>query len=294
MSIQSISSTITRLNKEFADITHRMSLEQKKIADTNAKLVQMQKSITNNISPSSLSSKLSEISRKEQELSRYQIKVAELQKKKTEIHNKLLKENQNLAKAEELERKKLEALVKKQQKEEIEHQKKLKREIDAIKVSTRHITNVTASPYLDSVPEVEVEYDLFISHASEDKEDFVRPLAETLQQLGIKVWYDEFSLRVGDSLRRKIDSGLKNSRYGTVVLSEAFIKKDWTQYELDGLVAREMNGHKMILPIWHKISKTDVINYSPNLADKVALNTSINTIQEIADQLADVILERKS
>lgn len=188
----------------------------------------------------------------------------------------------------------MEALVKKQQKEEIEHQKKLKREIDAIKVSTRHITNVTASPYLDSVPEVEVEYDLFISHASEDKEDFVRPLAETLQQLGIKVWYDEFSLRVGDSLRRKIDSGLKNSRYGTVVLSEAFIKKDWTQYELDGLVAREMNGHKMILPIWHKISKTDVINYSPNLADKVALNTSINTIQEIADQLADVILERKS
>ena len=67
----------------------------------------------------------------------------------------------------------MEALVKKQQKEEIEHQKKLKREIDAIKVSTRHITNVTASPYLDSVPEVEVEYDLFISHASEDKEDFV-------------------------------------------------------------------------------------------------------------------------
>lgn len=294
MSIQSVSSTITRLNKEFADITHRMSLEQKKIADTNTKLVQIQKSITNNISPSSLSSKLSEISRKEQELSRYQIKVAELQKKKTEIHNKLLKENQNLAKAEELERKKLEALVKKQQKEEIEHQKKLKREIDAIKVSTQHITNVTASPYLDSVPEVEVEYDLFISHASEDKEDLVRPLAETLQQLGIKVWYDEFSLRVGDSLRRKIDSGLKNSRYGTVVLSEAFIKKDWTQYELDGLVAREMNGHKMILPIWHKISKTDVINFSPNLADKVALNTSINTIQEIADQLADVILERKS
>jgi hypothetical protein len=50
---------------------------------------------------------------------------------------------------------------------------------------------------------------LFISHASEDKEDFVRPLAETLQQLGVKVWYDEFTLKVGDSLRRKIDSGLE-------------------------------------------------------------------------------------
>nr|7UWG_A Chain A, Molecular chaperone Tir [Acinetobacter baumannii]7UWG_B Chain B, Molecular chaperone Tir [Acinetobacter baumannii]7UWG_C Chain C, Molecular chaperone Tir [Acinetobacter baumannii]7UWG_D Chain D, Molecular chaperone Tir [Acinetobacter baumannii]7UXU_A Chain A, Molecular chaperone Tir [Acinetobacter baumannii]7UXU_B Chain B, Molecular chaperone Tir [Acinetobacter baumannii]7UXU_C Chain C, Molecular chaperone Tir [Acinetobacter baumannii]7UXU_D Chain D, Molecular chaperone Tir [Acin len=134
------------------------------------------------------------------------------------------------------------------------------------------------------------EYDLFISHASEDKEDFVRPLAETLQQLGVNVWYDEFTLKVGDSLRQKIDSGLRNSKYGTVVLSTDFIKKDWTNYELDGLVAREMNGHKMILPIWHKITKNDVLDYSPNLADKVALNTSVNSIEEIAHQLADVIL----
>lgn len=136
------------------------------------------------------------------------------------------------------------------------------------------------------------EYDLFISHASEDKEDFVRPLAETLQQLGVNVWYDEFTLKVGDSLRQKIDSGLRNSKYGTVVLSTDFIKKDWTNYALDGLVAREMNGHKMILPIWHKITKNDVLDYSPNLADKVALNTSVNSIEEIAHQLADVILNR--
>ncbi len=91
---------------------------------------------------------------------------------------------------------------------------------------------------------------------------------------------------------KKIDSGLRNSKYGTVVLSTDFIKKDWTNYELDGLVAREMNGHKMILPIWHKITKNDVLDYSPNLADKVALNTSVNSIEEIAHQLADVILNR--
>jgi len=141
---------------------------------------------------------------------------------------------------------------------------------------------------------------LFISHASEDKEDFVRPLAETLQYLGVKVWYDEFTLKVGDSLRRKIDSGLRNSKYGTVILSTDFIKKDWTNYELDALVAREMNGHKMILPIWHKmilpiwhkITKNDVLEYSPNLADKVALNTTVSSIEEIANQLADVILTK--
>ncbi|MFU0414098.1 TIR domain-containing protein, partial [Acinetobacter baumannii] len=286
MSIQTISSTITRLNKELADITHRMSLEHKKSTDISTKIIQIQTSITKTTSISTVKSKLSEISRKEQEHSRIQIKISELQKKKTDIQNKLIKENQNLAKAEAVERKKIDALVKKQQKEEIEHQKKLKREIESIKVSTQ-LTGISTSPYIDMTPEP--EYDLFISHASEDKEDFVRPLAETLQELGIKVWYDEFSLKVGDSLRRKIDSGLRNSKYGTVVLSADFMKKEWTNYELDALVAREMNGHKMILPIWHKISKTDVINYSPNLADKVALNTSISTIQEIAEQLADVI-----
>lgn len=290
MSIQSISSTISRLNKELSDITHRMSLEQTKASSVTAKIIQLQTSITKTTTASTLKTKLSEISRKEQESAQIQKKLSDLQKKKTDIQNKLLKENQNLAKAEALERKKLDALAKKQQKEEIEHQKKLKREIESIKASTQHITGATASPYLDVTPEP--EYDLFISHASEDKDDFVRPLAETLQGLGLKVWYDEFSMRVGDSLRRKIDSGLRNSRYGTVVLSADFIKKEWTNYELDALVAREMNGHKMILPIWHKITKTDVMNYSPNLADKIALNTSFSTIEEIAHQLADVVLDK--
>ena len=290
MSIQSISSTISRLNKDLADVTHRMSLEQKKVSDVTAKIIQLQTSITKTTTAGTLKSKFSEISRKEQENAQIQKKLSDLQKKKTDIQNKLLKENQNLAKAEALERKKLDALAKKQQKEEIEHQKKLKREIESIKASTQHITGATASPYLDVTPEP--EYDLFISHASEDKDDFVRPLAETLQGLGLKVWYDEFSMRVGDSLRRKIDSGLRNSRYGTVVLSADFIKKEWTNYELDALVAREMNGHKMILPIWHKITKTDVMNYSPNLADKIALNTSVSTIEEIAHQLADVVLDQ--
>jgi len=54
-------------------------------------------------------------------------------------------------------------------------------------------------------------------------------------------------------------------------------------------LAKEMEGHKMILPIWHKVSKTEVLNFSPNLADKVALNSSLNSIEEIASQLMEVI-----
>jgi len=118
-------------------------------------------------------------------------------------------------------------------------------------------------------------YDFFISHATEDKETFVSSLAEKLKEKGKEVWYDDFTLIVGDSLRRKIDEGLKNSRFGIVVLSTNFFNKNWPQYELDGLVAREMNGIKVILPIWHKVSKDEVMSYSPTLADKVALNNSI-------------------
>jgi hypothetical protein len=73
---------------------------------------------------------------------------------------------------------------------------------------------------------INLEYDIFISHASEDKKDFVEPLAVELKNIGINVWYDNFTLIVGDSLREKIDEGLVNSRYGTIVISSAFISKN--------------------------------------------------------------------
>ncbi|WP_442481378.1 TIR domain-containing protein [Aeoliella sp. SH292] len=113
----------------------------------------------------------------------------------------------------------------------------------------------------------DVSFDLFISHASEDKDDFVRPLAEALSAAGLKVWYDEFSLSLGDSLRKSIDHGLANSRFGLVVLSSAFFAKNWTQYELNGMVSREMEGEKVILPLWHKVTKNEVMRFSPTLVD---------------------------
>ena len=92
------------------------------------------------------------------------------------------------------------------------------------------------------IPRSDRKYDVFISHASEDKEQFVKPLVVALEAAGYKVWYDEFTLKVGDSLRRSIDSGLSNSRYGVVVFSSAFFEKNWTQYELDGLVDPPKSG----------------------------------------------------
>ena len=112
---------------------------------------------------------------------------------------------------------------------------------------------------------------------------------EIIRVVGIKVWYDEFEMRIGDSLRRKIDKGLANSRFGIVVVSRDFIKKGWTNYELDGIITKAVSGEQIILPIWHNITKKEVIDYSPSLADKLARNTAIDTVEDIAKEIADVI-----
>lgn len=132
-------------------------------------------------------------------------------------------------------------------------------------------------------------FDVFISHASEDKDDVVRPLANALREAGLSVWYDEFELRIGDSLRRKIDRGLGSSRFGVVVLSQAFFGKGWPEYELDGLVTRAVSGDQILLPIWHNVSKSEVIKYSPSLADRLARSTGTHTVEEIADEIAEVV-----
>lgn len=133
------------------------------------------------------------------------------------------------------------------------------------------------------------EYDVFVSYASEDKAEVVRPLVQALQDHGLRVWYDEFELRIGDSLRRKIDKGLAHSRFGVVVFSKLFFNKGWTNYELDGLVTRSVSGDQVLLPIWHNVTKKEVVEYSASLADKVARSTSTHTVEEIAAEIAEVI-----
>jgi hypothetical protein len=140
---------------------------------------------------------------------------------------------------------------------------------------------------LDLLPR---EHDVFICHAGEDKADVVRPLAHALRKLGVEVWFDEFELHIGDSLRRSIDRGLLGARFGVVVLSPSFFGKGWPNYELDGLVTREVAGDRqMILPVWHKVTRADVLGYSPSLADKLARSTADVPVEEIAAEIAEVV-----
>jgi len=115
------------------------------------------------------------------------------------------------------------------------------------------------------------KWDLFISHASEDK-DFVRPLAESLRAQRLAVWFDEFELKPGMGLRESIDQGLLSSRFGLVVLSPSFFAKSWPKWELDGLVQlTRSSSDAMILPIWHKVDQSEVAAFSPSLANIVAI-----------------------
>ncbi len=134
------------------------------------------------------------------------------------------------------------------------------------------------------------EFDVFISHATEDKAAFVSPLAIALRKYGLKVWFDKFTLKVGDSLRGEIEKGLARSRYGIVVFSPKFLlkKKRWPQAELSALFAREMEGHKVVLPVWHNVSAKRMKTMFPIQADKYALQSS-DGVDTVARSLVETI-----
>ncbi len=283
MSISIRQNEVTRHQKTLADLQKKFADESKKEASKLSELNRIERSITKSTPQSSLQSKQQQITRSMSAIADIQKKKADISKKIADTNSKLHKAQESLSKEEEKERKKIIEAEKKREREQLSHQRAITQELRSQYSYNAPTSNSTSR---------DVKYDVFISHASEDKEEFVKPLVEALQSAGYKVWYDEFTLNVGDSLRRSIDNGLINSRYGIVVFSSAFFAKNWTQYELDGLVTREMEGHKVILPIWHMVSKNQVQNYSPTLADKKAINSSLSTIDEIVAQLAEVLDEK--
>jgi hypothetical protein len=135
--------------------------------------------------------------------------------------------------------------------------------------------------------ETNVKKKLFISHASEDKDDFVRPLAEALQE-DFDVWYDEYKLVMGCSLLEEISKGLANCDFGVVILSNHFFAKNWPQQELNGLSALEQKNKKVILPIWKGVSKEDMIKYSPILADRFAAKAE-DGVEKVVDEIKKAV-----
>lgn len=279
MSISSIQNSINTINRELSELSKQHAEQVKKESDLVSKVNRAQEALRRTSSSSVVTSKLREIERATKDLATVQSKRVDISKKIAEKTKRLHGYQQQLRKEEERARKKVADEQKQLQRDREAHERRITTEIRNRKtlVTGTEVSSITVAQ--------EELHDFFISHASEDKEAFVRALAEALQDRGAKVWYDEFTLQIGDSLRRTIDRGLRNSRFGIVVLSEYFFAKEWPQRELDGLVALETQGQTRILPIWHKVTKDDVAHFSPTLADKVGLNTTTYDVEKIVDHL---------
>jgi predicted nucleotide-binding protein len=136
-------------------------------------------------------------------------------------------------------------------------------------------------------------YDVFICHAHEDKEQVVRPLAEALRSRNLRVWYDEFELRIGDSLTQSIEKGLSESDFAVVVLSPSFFNKSWPQKELDALAAGErQKGVPRILPVWHDVTASEVRKQNPVLADRLAIETD-EGLEQVAGEVTRAVWAKR-
>ena len=280
MSKEQYQRNVNDLDKEIANLEKERADIALKIADINNKIESASNQMRRSKSASIIKSKTNQIATWNRELARktkdnadYGKKIADKRKKRNAVYLKLQKEEQR-------ENKKQANSIKKMQ-------LSYERRID-------ELTKQAIKPYEDKktfYQESDEEYDVFISHAWEDKEDFVEEFVSELQKRGIKAWYDKEKISWGDSMRARIDEGLKKSKFGIAVISPNYIanEKYWTKAELDGLFQLESINGKFLLPIWHNISKQQIMEYSPIVANKKALSTSVMTIGEMAEELKKLL-----
>lgn len=273
---------INQLEKEIAELEKKIAAESKTEADKSSRIITIQRSITKYTSASTTSMRMRQIETLNKDIVKAQQKRADLQKKQADKRTQQAKYAIDLQR--EIERENKKSALEQKKIQELYEQK-----VEALTKSLNDALMAKQSSVNLYNQTDDSEYDVFISHASEDKTPFVEELVKALQDKDVKVWYDSLSIAWGDSLRKQIDDGLKKSRFGIVVLSENYIKKGWTQYELDGLFDIEMAKGKTILPIWHNITKQQVMDFSPTLAGRKALTSATMTAKEIADTFVELI-----
>lgn len=137
------------------------------------------------------------------------------------------------------------------------------------------------------------EYDVFISHANKDKEDLIEELYQSLNALGVKIFYDKESLEWGDNWKDRILKGTKKAEFAIIVISENFFDREWTERELAEFLNRQnRNGQKLILPILHNITAEQLKEKYPLVADIQAIDSSKYSCDQIALLFARQLIKR--
>jgi Leucine-rich repeat (LRR) protein len=154
----------------------------------------------------------------------------------------------------------------------------------------REVTMLSGQPKIVPLENLEREWDVFISHASEDK-TLVDRLARVLTRAGLRVWIDSWQIRVGDRISASVDEGLRRSRFGVLLLSPAYLGRYWTMGELEALSALEASKKLYLLPVWHNLQQAQVLAFSPMLAGRRAADTA-DGVEAVAAKLVDAIFYR--
>lgn len=278
MSIKQYQQNVNSSDKKIAELEKKKAAADKKANEAQKKASKV--SISKNASAATIKRKIKEQQNYQSAALKASEESAALTEKIAKERNKRNSASMHLQKEEQKQMKKQEKLNKQMQ------QSYEKRISELQQMPFQKISAISPSAQSD-----EPYYDVFVSHAWEDKESFVDEFVEALKDLGIKVWYDTSQIKWGDSMRERIDDGLKKSRFGVAVLSPDYIaeNKYWTKAELDGLFQLESVNGKTLLPIWHNLTKQQVMNYSPIIANKKAMTTATMTAQEIAEEMLKLI-----
>ena len=277
----SAESDVRRLRDEIGKLRTKVGKESDTVAKKRSKAVDARQAASRSKTPSTIANKNREAEIAEREANVAERRRADLEKKIADTEKKLYTAQARM---------------------EREKDTRNQRALDTLRGQAEQATRQFASGLPRSAaipsslsnvplaPKFVPNYDVFLSHASEDKDEIARPLKDALEARGLSVWFDEIKIKVGQSIRQEIEKGISNARFGVVILSPAFFAKQWTQAELDALFSRKMRtAEDMILPIWHKVTKDEVMAQSPLLAGIMALNTAVSTLDEIADRLAEAV-----
>lgn len=280
MSIEMYQRNVNKLDVEIENLEKKKFEFDRKVSNTQSKISSIERSITKRTSSTMLNSKIRQIDSLKRNIVRYSKNSADLNKK---IVDKRKRRNEQYLKLQHEEN-----VIRKKQEKEFRDMKNDYEKRIAESTKIPDILNKQVEINEDQNIE---KYDVFVSHAWEDKESFVDEFVNCLRKLDLKVWYDKSEISWGDSMRKRIDEGLRKSTFGVAVLTPNYIadEKYWTKSELDGLFQLESINGKTLLPIWHNLTKKEVMDYSPIIASKLAMNTAMMTPKEIAEELKKLV-----
>lgn len=273
-------SQVRQEQRKLDQLRQKLQRESAKIGSAHEKAAKAKSAADKTKSNSTRQSRLAEASRQDK-------KANDAEKERAKIESRVATGEKKLSEA--------------RRRYDINSEKERKLALDRMNASiTRsearfHLSTVHSDRPLRAIPStaanIDDHRDVFISHASEDKDDIARPLTEALQTRNLSVWFDELNITWGTPIRRAVEKGITNATYGLVIISPNFIAKQWTRAELDALYGRQMGqpDSQVILPVWHRVTADDMQQHLPMIAGIKALNTGVFSIEEIANEVASLV-----